>query len=264
MGKASSAKKIARAARAGATSGPNDRRELGFPAIVIAVVIGGLLLVGFARTTRDAQASPTLQDHWHNAYTVYDCVEDAFLPPFDSAFDPQGIHSHQDSLIHVHPFTAEVTGKGAKMGRFLDTMGATLEVEAITLPGGETLEAGVDCDGTASVIAIGEWTDGLAAEGEPDVVYTEDFENIVFDANNKAYTIARVADPATMPPPPADVLDTLAGTQGLTRDEGIEPPNTSARPGPQDFGTGTNPADTGTAESDTGTAESDTGTAEDG
>jgi hypothetical protein len=261
MGKASSAKKIARAARAGATSGPNERRELGFPALVAAVVIGGLLLVGFARATRDAQASPTLQDHWHSAYALFDCVGDSFLAPFESQFDPQGIHSHTDSLIHIHPFSAEVTGKGAKMGRFLEAMGATVEADAITLPGGETLEAGVDCGGTPSVIAVGEWTNGLEPEGEPDVIYTEDFGNIVFDAQNKAYTIARIADPSTLMPPPADVIEALAATQGLSRDEGIEPPNTSARPGPQDFGTGSGPAETATAD-DTSTAV-DTATVDD-
>jgi len=36
--------------------------------IVIGLVVAGLALVAFARTTRDAQASPTLQDHWHQAY----------------------------------------------------------------------------------------------------------------------------------------------------------------------------------------------------
>ena len=68
MGKASSAKKIARAERVGATSGPSERRAIGYPSAVALVIVLGLALVVFARATRDAEASPTLQDHWHAAY----------------------------------------------------------------------------------------------------------------------------------------------------------------------------------------------------
>ena len=45
MGKASSAKKIARAERAGATSGPRERRDLGFPSAVALIIVLGLGLV---------------------------------------------------------------------------------------------------------------------------------------------------------------------------------------------------------------------------
>jgi len=240
MGKASSSKKIARAARAGQTTGPNERRELGFPLIVVGLIVAGLVLVAFARTTRDAQASPTLQDHWHSAYTLYDCVTGGVLPAFDSQFDPQGIHSHSDSLIHIHPFSASVTGSNARMSVFFAAMGATVEPEAITLPGGETLEAGVECDGEPSEIVVAIWEDGLDPSGDPDEIVRENFGDIVFAAPEMAYTIARVAVGATPPPPGPDVLDQLAATSGLGRGEGVEPPNRSAVPGPQDFGTRTN------------------------
>ena len=68
MGKASSAKKIARAEKAVSSSGPTERRQLGYPSVVALVVVLGLALVVFARATRDAEASPTLQEHWHAAY----------------------------------------------------------------------------------------------------------------------------------------------------------------------------------------------------
>ena len=128
MGKASSQKKIARAARAGAATGPSERREIGFPALVGIIIVLGLGLVVWARTTRDAQPEPTLQDHWHSAYGIYDCASDSFLAQFQSEFDPEGIHSHQDGLIHIHPFSDGVTGKKAVMGVFLDAMGASLSV----------------------------------------------------------------------------------------------------------------------------------------
>ena len=62
-----------------------------------------LALVVFARATRDAEASPTLQDHWHAAYGVWDCVTESFLTPFQSEFDPEGyIHTKMDSYTFIH------------------------------------------------------------------------------------------------------------------------------------------------------------------
>lgn len=263
MGKASSSKKIARAQRAGATTGPSERREIGFPLIVVGLIVVGLVLVAFARTTRDAQASPTLQDHWHNAYTLYDCVTGGALPPFDSQFDPEGIHSHQDSLIHVHPFSASVTGSNARMGVFFEAMGATVEPAAITLPGGETLEAGVECEGEPSEIVVAIWDDGLDPTGEPDEIIRENFDDILLDAPERAYTIGRVPVGGTIPPPGPDVLETLAATSGLDRGEGMEPPS-AAVPGPQDFGTGTGAADTTDAEPAQDEADPADGSTEDG
>ena len=147
MGKASSAKKIARAEKAVSSSGPTERRQLGYPSVVALVIVLGLALVVFARATRDAEASPTLQDHWHAAYGVWDCVTESFLTPFQSEYDPVGIHSHQDGLIHIHPFTSSVTGKEARMGVFLNAMGASLSNSVLELPGGATLESGVTCNG---------------------------------------------------------------------------------------------------------------------
>lgn len=244
MGKASSAKKIAKAAKAGATSGPSDSRQLGFPALVIAIIVVGLGLVVFARGTRDAQASPTLQDHWHSAYAVYDCESDAVLPPFQSDFDPDGIHSHRDSLIHIHPFTSAVTGKDAVMEVFLTSMGASISQDAIELPGGELLEAGVECGGEASVIQILRWNDSREL-GDPDEVITEDLDGVRFLGEGEAFTIARAPLGWDIPTPTDEALSNLAAVrgqpreEGLTRDEDIAPRNVTDVPGPQDFGTST-------------------------
>jgi hypothetical protein len=171
-----------------------------------------------SRATDSAEETlvgPTLQDHWHSAYAVHDCVSDSFLAPFDSAFDPAGIHSHGDSIIHIHPFIPEVTGAGAKLGVFFDAMGVTVTAEAITLPDGEVLEAGVTCDGEPSVIAVAMWDDGFDTSGAPSVVFGDGFHDIVLDGERRAYTIARVADGGEIPPPSPDVIDTLALIYGI-------------------------------------------------
>ena len=112
MGKASSSKKVERAARAAASSrGASERRELGFPMAVATVIVLGIALVFIARDNRAPAAPPRIGDHWHAAYTIYDCGTE--VPYFQSAADPDGIHSHQDSLIHIHPFNSSATGEDA-------------------------------------------------------------------------------------------------------------------------------------------------------
>ena len=233
MGKASSAKKIARAERAGATSGPTERRALGFPAAVALVIVLGLFLVIFARATRDAEVTPTLQDHWHAAYGVYDCVSNSFLPVFQSEFDPEGIHSHQDGIIHIHPFTSSVTGKQARLSVFMNAMGAEITEEALVLPGNQSLEAGVNCGGEEAVIQVVRWANAFEG-GEPAEVYTENLGDVRFLADLEAFAIARAPLGADIPMP--DRIDTLEGVTGQNRDD-ITKPNTSDIPGPQDFET---------------------------
>ena len=77
MGKASSAKKVARAARAGGNRRAGQRRALGFPVAVGLVLVVGLLLVVFAREKRNADAFPRAnKDHVHSAIDIYTCVAD--------------------------------------------------------------------------------------------------------------------------------------------------------------------------------------------
>lgn len=237
MGKASSAKKVARAARVGASSGPTERRHFGFPALVVVVIVLGLAMVVFARATRDAQASPTLQDHWHNAYGVWDCQSGSFLPSFQSERDPDGIHSHQDGLIHIHPFTASVTGKQAQLHVFLTNMGATLTDTELTLPGSEALVSGVECNGETAVLQVVRWNDAFGDGGSDDIRF-EELADTRFLDDSQALVIALAPVGAEIPRP--DSIDALAAVTGQSRDEGVDDRNTTAIPGPQDFGTGGN------------------------
>ena len=233
MGKASSAKKIASAEKAVFASGPTERRQLGYPAAVALVIVLGLALVVFARATRDAEASPTLQDHWHAAYGVYDCVTDSFLTPFQSEFDPEGIHSHQDGLIHIHPFTSSVTGKEAKLGVFLNAMGASLSKDGLELPGGANFDSGAQCDGEQAVMQVVRWEDAFVG-GAPTNIFLEDLEDVRVLNDREAYTIARAPIGYEIPLP--NSVGNLEGVLGGRSGPGIAPPNTTNVPGPQDFG----------------------------
>ncbi len=168
------------------------------------------------------------------------------MPPFDSQFDPDGIHSHQDSLIHVHPFSASVTGSNARMGVFFEAMGMTVEPDAITLPGGETLEAGVECEGEPSEIVVAVWENGLDPSGDPDEIVRERLRRHRLRCSRQGVHDRPCPVGGTIPPPGPDVLDDARRGPGLERGEGMEPPS-SAIPGPQDFGTGTGALGTATA-----------------
>src|SRR5688572_29289108 len=102
MGKASSSKKVARAARAAGR--PGARKNYTWPAIIGAIVVLGMLLIVLT-VSEDDERGPDVpprpnQDHWHAAYGVFICG--SWVPPFqDQAGDREGIHTHRDGLMHI-------------------------------------------------------------------------------------------------------------------------------------------------------------------
>ncbi len=139
---------------------------------------------------------PKLGDHWHSAFAVYLC--DVFLPPLDSQADPDGIHSHADGLIHIHPFTDEVTGRRATMGVFFEAMYVTAEDDAVTFGNGTRIANGEDCDGEPGQWQIGYWPDVEAGQ----ITFTRDLNDILFRGNFELFTLAFVPIGADIPQPP--------------------------------------------------------------
>lgn len=230
MAKPSSSKKVQRAARAATSSkGTRERRELGFPLALALVVVLGVALVVFARSSRTPAAAPRVgNDHWHSAYAIYDC--DRFLPAFTSAADPDGIHSHQDGVVHIHPWNSSAAGDRADLDVFLEAMGARVTDDEISGPGIGVLEAGSDCNGEPTVIRVVRFTridldpydpgadepiSGLADIYEATDTYTDDFGDVRLLGDLEAFTFARVPAGADIPPPPEDRLQTaLAASAG--------------------------------------------------
>ncbi|MEM9467138.1 MAG: hypothetical protein AAGA90_17330 [Actinomycetota bacterium] len=211
MGKASSSKKVERAARAAASSrGASERRELGFPMAVAAVVVLGIGLVVIARDNRAPATPPRIGDHWHAAYTIYDCGVE--VPFFQSAADPDGIHSHQDSLIHIHPFNSSATGDDAQLGVLFDAMQAEVTSEAIITPEAGTISADTGCGDEAAVIKIARY------QVDPTVelvsVFDDDFSDITFLQDREAFVIAKVPAGEDPPPPSATSLAQLDASTG--------------------------------------------------
>lgn len=171
-------------------------------------------MVGFARASRAPATPPRIEDHWHAAYAVYDC--DTFLQPFLSISDPDGIHSHQDGVIHIHPWNSSATGSDARLDIFFESMGARVTDDEISAPGIGVLEAGSECDGETTIIRAARfrWSGSLDEDGGLSDQYlfvedfTDDFGDIQLLEDREAFTIARVPASAEIPPPPEDRLAT--------------------------------------------------------
>ena len=164
------------------------------------VVILGVLLVGWARSNREATSAPRLGDHWHSVYDVYVCtgpVTGVFRQKIIVETDPDGIHTHGDGLIHIHPFSANATGDDATLGKFFEAFGGYISDSAIRLDTGEVIEEGIDCGGKPTVLTVARF-DAQDRERDPQV-YTEDLADIQFLKNLEAFTIALV--PAGEIPP---------------------------------------------------------------
>lgn len=191
-----------------------QRRLIGFPAVVVLIILIGIGLVAVAHTQRDAESRPGLSDHWHSAYGVWDCTDGdggAFQPIFEGRrnsqgypYDPLGIHSHSDGLIHVHPFSANAAGEDAVMAKFFEAMFVTMDVNGITATEFGVISASdAVCDGQPAVVQIVRWSSALTAvAAEPDERIYEDFGDVRFKNDGEAFTIALAPRSAVVPLPP--------------------------------------------------------------
>jgi hypothetical protein len=178
MGKASSNKKVARAARAGGRASSGQPRSLLFPGVLALIIVLGTALVVYARDDRqgdDAGGVPQIGDHIHLSLAFVVCGEGelADLPEFESTI---GIHTHGDGVIHTHPFSALGVGANATLGRYLkdaETEGG----EDVSLSNsklqylGQTYEEGeTDCEGVDDPqLRMAYWPDVQDEASEPQV-----------------------------------------------------------------------------------------------
>ncbi len=204
---ADAVRNIERAARTGGGGSRLSRIvRPSFPALVVLIIAAGTALVAFAYTTRDVQARPVQnEDHWHSPYVLWDCAAGEagdFLPQFTSTDDALGIHSHDDGIIHIHPFFEAASGENATLEDFMTAMRAEISDDAITLDDGRVLAEDVTCDGEPAIIQVHRWEFASSVDEAPDV-FTEDMEDIRFLNNGEAWTIGRAPEGADMPPPPS-------------------------------------------------------------
>lgn len=130
-----------------------ELRRLGFAVVpgvagVAAAVVVVLLLVAF-----DAKSGPRLGDHWHAPYAIF--VGDVHMPSIPEIVTPEGIHTHGDGIIHVHPHLPVAENSGARLEQFFFDMGGRLTDTEMTIPGtAEVFREGDDVDGAPAEIRI--------------------------------------------------------------------------------------------------------------
>ncbi len=239
MGKASSAKKVARLAQKG--KGRKVRFQGGtlFPAAMVGIALVGAGLIVYSRASiPDRNVAPTIEDHWHASYGFYVC--DEWLPdlqgakeeadstglPVSDEYRRTGIHSHDDGVMHWHPFTSAATGRNAKLGVFLGVYGVKISDSKLELPedqGGGVFEEGVttctddngkEVEGQLVVYAFDSYDDP-----EQYSTYITNFKDVRLMKDAMAFVIV-FAEPGTRPglPPSAKDLPQLgaadAGSTG--------------------------------------------------
>jgi hypothetical protein len=210
MGKASSAKKVARAARAGGRSSAGRQRNLLFPGVIGAIVLLGSALVWYAADDRkgDTSIPPVVgEDHWHAAYGIYICGEwQPDIPEFENT---TGIHTHGDGVIHIHPFSQSGAGENATLGTFLEDTDVKLSDSELTIgkkelpDGAKTWKEGEDkCDGKDAELVVAQWED-VSDENAKPALLTSGLKDIRFRGDGEGYTIAFMPEGDTdIPKPP--------------------------------------------------------------
>jgi len=149
-------------------------------------------------------------DHWHSVYAVYDCNTGGYLPPFRSARDEYGIHSHGDGVIHIHPFTDDAAGVNARLDLFLETMGIEVDASGIRAPE-ERIDATVPetCLGGEPVLHLRKWANADAIGFvEPEII-TGNIGRTRFLNDREVYVLAIAPLDAELPPLPDERLATF-------------------------------------------------------
>ena len=212
MGKASSSKKVARAARAGSTSKGPERKELGFPLAVAVTVLLGSALVLYARGHEDTVVEPRLGTSWFAGYGIYNC--DKWEAPLAAPADnPNGItvlgdfSSATGGVIRISPIVDDAAGTRATMGKWFESMGATVSNDKIEFPGGPVLDGNAQCgDKPAELTIVRFDAADSSAEGQ---TTTSDFDRMRFRKDREAFVLALLPEGVPVPRLDADTLTKL-------------------------------------------------------
>lgn len=224
MGRASSSKKVARAAKA--SGRPGTKSSLVWPVSIGLVVLLGVGLIAISAIGRDnsASAGPILGDHWHAAYGIQVCGE--WLPPLvDVEDDTTGLHTHGDGLIHLHPGSTSYTGDGASLNAWGEVTGVVIGDGELTLPDRQ-LTNGDDCGGEPGVVQLKVWDSPQDTEGR--VIESDLGDHI--PADGEVVTVAFLPEGEALEQPPTvpRLQDPTAPEEGrplvpLPEGEGVEP-----------------------------------------
>lgn len=224
MGKASSSKKVARAAGIGGGRVHRRQTPWGYYGIIILVVILGIVGTVASRQRRDNQinnagnTAPAVGTTWHEGYAVYECGK--FVPAISTkAPDPEGITTRTDGIITIAPTVKASAGKNATLGKFSDAVGMKLNAAELQVPGGHLYQDGNTCNGKPGHVYVKQFAGPTDTVGQlfnggrgqlPKLNPTQ-----VPLKDNYLLTIAFVpsSDATSIPAPPASVVNSVKSLQ---------------------------------------------------
>lgn len=159
---------------------------------------GGIESVLPAGTAVDSVANtngPQVGDHWHNAFGIYICGE--FLADIQSDLDPVGIHTHNDGLIHIHPFSSAAAGDNATLGLFAESLEIDDDLDAWSQ---RSCTDGEDND-VPSEFKVVRWESVTAQDPAETVV--DDYRSVKLVGDGQVIMVALVAQGEAVPMPPS-------------------------------------------------------------
>jgi hypothetical protein len=270
MGKASSTKKVARAASTGGGRTNRGRTPwLWYLSIALVIALGTAGIVQSRHQREVKLAAGTLTpprlansskhqpaDHWHMAYGVYLC--DHFAANLPANPEKGGIHTHDDGLIHVEPVDVQDTGNHATVSRFVQLAGIKLNETTIGYPGEKTYKNGDKCptkdgDKPGEVQAR---VNGKPVTGDPRNIKLKDGQNVTIAFVPKGADIPETPSVANLKDPNANEGQPAAtpgapGAPGAPGDTTPPAPGDTTPPAPGDTTPPTAPPPSGAPPSST-------------
>ena len=246
MGKASSSKKVARAAGIGGGRTSRGKAPVLWYASLLVILVAGIGLTVFSRDQRlDQLSSPESkeapragQDHWHVALGVRVC--DRWLDPLSTEADNKGIHTHADGLIHIEPAVAAAAGRRATFERWAEAVKGEVAVDRFSWPVGggkkEERKTGEKCGEQEAEVKA--FYNGEIHDGDPSDIRFTDNGRLVLAFVPKGTTYEQIGDPPSaseLPkqgaPPPDQQSAQVAPSGGAG--SAPQPPGGIEQPGPQ-------------------------------
>jgi hypothetical protein len=247
MGKASSNKKVARAAGIGGGRTYRARTPWTYFGVIALIVVLGIVGTVSSRDRRLSQINgrggtpPTVGTTWHEGYAVYECGK--FADAITKASNPQGITTNTPGVILVQPKVKAAAGKNATLGKFASAAGIKLNAAELQIPGGTLYQDGSTCQGQPGHVYVKEFayagaTVGKLYNGKPGQLPKLDPRDVPLK-DQVLVTIAFVpASDASKIPPPPDYVNTNLNNSGTSSTSstttppattpGTAPPTTAA------------------------------------
>lgn len=212
MGRASSNKKVARAAGTGGGRTAGGRIAWGYYGVIAVVVVLGIVGTVVSRNryqnslSSPASTPPAIGTTWNEGYAVDICGK--IQPNITVTADPDGIRTQKDGIIHIDPRTKAVAGSNATLGAFASAVGMKLNAGELQLPGGTLHRSGDECGDKKARVYVKQFPFVGATSGQ---IQTTDPRNVKL-ANGALVTIAFVANGSTasIPAPPQSVQQALS------------------------------------------------------